>query len=96
MDNIIRIVSTLMTVNYERRLVHNTKNVQMNTRGERTGIFPIIIKRIQMKEKGQLHTPAALTLGEKASDNSRIGSFVNPKIDRVFGEDKDIIPVPEI
>jgi len=53
-----------VTVKYETRLVHNTKNVQMKTRGERTGVFPIILKRIQMKEKGQLQTPAVLTLGE--------------------------------
>jgi hypothetical protein len=65
MDNIIERVNTLVTVNYETRLVHNTKNVQRKTRGERTSIFPIILKGIQMKEKGQLHTPAALTLGEK-------------------------------
>lgn len=52
-------------MNCEIWLVHDTKNVQMKTRGERTGIFPIILKRVQMEEKGQVHTPAALTLGEK-------------------------------
>ena len=56
-------------MNYETRLLHNTKNVPMETRGERTCIFPIILKRIRTKEKGQLHTPSALTLGEKFDVN---------------------------
>jgi len=52
-------------VNYETRLVHNTKNVRMKTRGGRTSLFPIILKRLQFEKSGQLHTTAALTLGEE-------------------------------
>jgi len=37
----------------------------MKTRGGRTSLFPIILKRLQIEENGQLHNPAALTQGEE-------------------------------